>query len=148
MSYWIKPGITQETNGNFHFGNSLENMPTSETILTEVCRLTATEPDDIKSKSRKQDTVIVRQMYCYVARKLTGATMEEIGNVINRNHATVTHSCKVIEQSIFIGDRIILTNFENLKIYFGLKIPGGSKNPWRDTRRFSDQRSEEDRPSS
>jgi chromosomal replication initiation ATPase DnaA len=55
-----------------------------EGVLTEVCRLTGTAPDIIKSKSRRLDVVIVRQVYCYTARELTGASMKEIGDVINR----------------------------------------------------------------
>jgi chromosomal replication initiator protein len=101
MNHWIKPGLI--------------NTDSLEGILNEVCQLTGTKPDDIKSKSRKQETVIVRQVYCYVAREITGETMEKIGNVINREHATVVHSCKVVGDAVAVGDRRVMEVLEKVR---------------------------------
>jgi hypothetical protein len=100
MNYWTTPGM---------------NVDSPEGVLTEVCRLTGTDPDIIKSKSRRLDVVIVRQVYCYTARELTGASMKEIGEVINRDHATVIYSCKrVKEEGIESNDWAIMPVYEKV----------------------------------
>jgi chromosomal replication initiation ATPase DnaA len=100
QNYWTTPGM---------------NVDSPESVLTEVCRLTGTDPDIIKSKSRRLDVVIVRQVYCYTARELTGASMKEIGKVINRNHATVIYSCRVIADAMTISDRHVMEVLEKIK---------------------------------
>ena len=50
--------------------------------------------EDIKSKSRKMEFVHPRQIFCYMARKLTDKSYTDIGYFINRDHATVMHAIK------------------------------------------------------
>jgi chromosomal replication initiation ATPase DnaA len=76
-----------------------------EVVLMAVCRLTGVSPEDVKSKSRRLDVVIVRQVYCYAARELTGASMKGIGEVVNRDHATVIHSYRVVQNMLATGNR-------------------------------------------
>ena len=76
-------------------------LKTPEDVLLEVCRLTGVTPELVKSPSRKRDIVIVRQIYCLVARKITGAMYKEIGKVIGgRHHATILAACRTAEDNI------------------------------------------------
>jgi chromosomal replication initiation ATPase DnaA len=104
MNHWTAPGIQTVQIWEV----SVPDLSTPEGVLTEVCRLTGTDTDDIKSKSRWMETVVVRQVYCYTARELTGASMKEIGSVINRDHATVLYSCRVIADAVSVGDRHVM----------------------------------------
>ena len=58
----------------------------------------------IDSKNRKRPVSYARAIFCKVARDMNSPTplpYADIGEVINRNHATVMHCCKVVfEQAI------------------------------------------------
>jgi chromosomal replication initiation ATPase DnaA len=111
MSHWTASGIQTVQIWEV----SLPDLSTPESVLNEVCRLTGTDTDDIRSKSRRLDVVIVRQVYCYAARELTGTSMKEIGKVIHRDHATVIYSCRVIADAVFVGDRHVMDVLEKIK---------------------------------
>ncbi len=66
-------------------------------VLQKFCELTKTNPTALRSKSRLQSIREKRQVFHYIAFKYIGFGCAEIGNVTNRSHATVLHSCKIIE---------------------------------------------------
>jgi len=51
---------------------------------------------NIKRNDRKRDVVIARYIYFNLAKELTGKTMTSIGKVVGRNHATVLHGIRVL----------------------------------------------------
>lgn len=61
-------------------------------VFSIVCEYYGFHPVPIKGKSRKDIFVRVRQMYCYLANEYSQETYQSIGNVINRDHATVIFS--------------------------------------------------------
>lgn len=79
--------------------------PKKEITIDKIIEKTATHynvrQEDIYGKSRKADIVIARQLCMYLAQKYTQLTNSKIGIIIgNRNHATVTHSVKTIDEKI------------------------------------------------
>jgi len=56
--------------------------------------------DDLVSKSRKRSVAFPRQVSMYLARKLTDAALAEIGKTFNRDHSTVLHSIRVINEAM------------------------------------------------
>jgi hypothetical protein len=55
--------------------------------------------DDIATKNRKRNYTYARAVYCKVAREMNDIrpySLMEIGEVINRDHATVLHSINVV----------------------------------------------------
>lgn len=46
--------------------------------------------------SRKRPLTYARAVFCKVAREQLGVTLSEIGDVLNRDHATVMHSIKIV----------------------------------------------------
>jgi chromosomal replication initiator protein len=53
------------------------------------------------SNSRKREIVQARQIAMYFAKKYTKDSLTNIGNVIGkRNHATVLHACKTVQDLI------------------------------------------------
>ena len=49
--------------------------------------------DDIGAKSRKQNIVLAKRVFCKFARD-DGCKLQEIGNMININHSAVLHHIK------------------------------------------------------
>lgn len=70
---------------------------TLEEILQTCCKHWNVSQEEVFSKSRKANIVLVRQVVMYLAQKLTKLTASKIGLLIGgRNHATVLHSIKQV----------------------------------------------------
>ena len=65
-----------------------------------ICKYYKIENKVLPSKSRKKIHTYPRNMYVYLSRNYSDATLEEIGKSINRNHSTVIYSSEVIEKKI------------------------------------------------
>jgi hypothetical protein len=59
--------------------------------LLDVCRKTGIKPEDLKSKDRHRHLTEARQIYCRRAREKTKASLQQIGNHIGKDHATVLY---------------------------------------------------------
>ncbi len=71
-------------------GHSLED------IMGLICRYFSLDADTLTSRSRKKNHAYPRNLYAYLCRSHTEATLEEIGASINRNHSTVLYAAEVI----------------------------------------------------
>jgi len=78
---------------------SKKHQFTSIDIFTKICNVANVDKEQVKSRSRKHEIVIVRQIFCYLARELTKDTDKEIGNVIERDHSSVVYSCKMVKNA-------------------------------------------------
>ena len=100
-NYWTFPGLKPET-------------PLD--VFNMVCRLTGANPEAVKSKSRKIENVIPRQIYCLVACTITDATLSEIGDVIGgRDYTTVIHSCNKIKSNIEGKDKKTIEMYHKIR---------------------------------
>ncbi len=77
-----------------------------EGIQKVICQYFKVDPLMLRSKSRKKIHSYPRNIFVYLCRNHTGATLEEIGKSINRNHSTVLYSSEVIEKKIKVDNRI------------------------------------------
>ena len=66
-------------------------------------------------KSRKRDVVNGRIAFGYIARKHLNQTYEKIGNVINKDHATIMHYCKNFD-GVYKSDPSFRHYFDSLVI--------------------------------
>ncbi len=74
---------------------------TVELILETVCRYFNVSQEDVMGKTRKANVVMVRQLAMFLASRFTKLTMSKIGMYIGgRNHATVLHSIKQIQNHL------------------------------------------------
>ena len=72
-----------------------------ENIEAEVCRYYHLDKDVLHSNSRKQEVARARQVAMFLSKKYTDKSYAYIGEVMGkRNHATVIHACKLVEQSL------------------------------------------------
>ena len=72
-----------------------------ESIEEEVCRYYHLDKNTLHSRSKKQEVASARQVAMFLSKKHTDKSYAYIGEVMgNRNHATVIHACKLVEQSL------------------------------------------------
>ncbi len=83
--------------GNIHISIG-ENMDVEnyqlETILREVSFASGIPQYAMKTRSRKREIVEARQAYMIIAESLKVASLERIGEFVERDHTTVLHAKK------------------------------------------------------
>jgi len=73
------------------------SIDTIQRVVSEEYHLT---PNDLKGKKRSAGIVRPRQISMYLCRELTEYSLTEIGQAFgDRDHTTVLHSCKLIEET-------------------------------------------------
>lgn len=85
---------------------------TARAISVDMIQKTVAEffrvpPSELRSKKRTRNIVLPRQIAMYLSRQLTAQSLPEIGNAFGgKDHTTVLHSCKKIEQSLTVEREI------------------------------------------
>ena len=100
----------------------VDNHPlTIDDILDKVCSHFNVTQQNVFSRSRKREYVLVRQVSMYLAQKYTKMPAARIGQLIgNRDHSTVIHSCSTIEKRLKI-DKEFLNEITDIEISFRIK---------------------------
>jgi chromosomal replication initiation ATPase DnaA len=81
-----------------------KNKDRAKIILKSILKIFTTSEEQIKSKNRHQKIVLARQFYCYFLRNHTILSSIAIGELIERDHATVLHSVSKIENTLNYKD--------------------------------------------
>ena len=76
----------------------MEQIAISE-IAQKVARVYRVPVKVMRSPSRKVEHVKARWTAIYIARNETDATLEELGFVFNRSHASVLHAIKGVKKN-------------------------------------------------
>lgn len=95
MTPYISPGITKPS-----------------TIINMISEKSGMPIDIIKSKSRKRNIVEVRQLCMYFIYK-AGYTLKQTGLFFKKDHATVIHACKTIN-NLFETNKVFIEKYKNL----------------------------------
>lgn len=82
-----------------------QNQVSIDDIKKVICQYFKVDPTTLQSKSRKKIYSYPRNIYVYLCRNYSSATLEEIGRSINRNHSTIVYSSEVIERKIRLDNR-------------------------------------------
>jgi chromosomal replication initiator protein len=93
--------ITQEMAKNElkYLIDSRDKIITSDLIQKVVAESFGVKVSDLKSKRRTKTVVLPRQVAMYLCRTLVGSSLPETGQFFGgRDHSTVIHSCRVIEE--------------------------------------------------
>ena len=77
-----------------------KEVKTLDAIMTMVCRYYSIDKKLVLGKKRDREIVMARQMFCWLSRRYTRSTFKLMGEYINRNHATVLHSVRKVEELI------------------------------------------------
>jgi chromosomal replication initiator protein len=80
---------------------------TMEDVIRRVSEVTSVTEKDIVGQSRKKELVEARQITAYLSREILGASLSSIGIYLGgRDHTTILHACKNIEEKIKSEKRI------------------------------------------
>jgi chromosomal replication initiator protein len=86
--------------------NSLINSVLEEFEITR---------DDLYSNSRKKSISQSRQVLAYLLKIYLKMPVKKIAKMLKRNHSTISHSIKKIDQSLLIGNNKLKTKIDNIK---------------------------------
>ncbi len=82
---------------------------TKEEILKVICRELQMNFDEVKNrKTRLKEFVYARQLYSYFAKKYTKENLTNIGKFISKDHATVIHSIKQVNNFLDVDKQMQL----------------------------------------
>jgi chromosomal replication initiator protein len=94
--------------------NRKQNLDIS-TIIAVVSKYFDIEESFLRLKSKRQEIVTARHAAMYLSKELTQCSLQTIGaHFGGRNHATVIHACKCIEDNIS-GDPAFAEKIEQLR---------------------------------
>ena len=68
-------------------------------ICATVCEVAGITHAQIAASRRAWAELQPRQVYCWLARKFTKASLYQVGRVISRDHTTVCHSINMVDRS-------------------------------------------------
>jgi chromosomal replication initiator protein len=75
--------------------------PTVERIANRVSAFFHVGPGALRSRRRVRHALLPRQVGMYLARRLTGLSLESIGAYFGgRDHSTVLHACRKVEKTV------------------------------------------------
>ena len=82
------------------FKGKAENLPTPSLIVSEVCQYYGIEEQVLRSTLKNKNTAEARQVAMYLIRTMTNLSLPEIGREFDRDHTTVMHGLKKVEQTL------------------------------------------------
>ena len=71
-----------------------------DTIIRKVCQGFGLSPEQLASRSRRQNLVVARNTIFYLARKHTDLSLQAIGDKFNRRHSTVLKGIASVEREL------------------------------------------------
>ena len=83
----------------------ISNKPLID-FFEDYCKRVDITKEQLFSKSRKRDLVEKRMVLSYTLRKSLGMTYQQIGKVLNKNHASILYSVKNIENFLIVYPHI------------------------------------------
>lgn len=108
--------IRELAGNDYYVDRSLHRYSTDE-ITDFVCQQMNVTRDAVMSETREKDVVVARCIIFYILRFVCCRQLKEIGKSFNKNHATVIHSLKTIENMITTKDtfyyELIKTSIEH-----------------------------------
>ena len=94
MNYWSMPSLRERQKAMKEKINYVEN------IIKEICKYYSLTTEQIKGKSRKREIVKARFISIYIIKNETDFTLSAIRRIFNRDHSTILHSIKIINNTI------------------------------------------------
>lgn len=83
--------------------------------IFEVCiEQTGFTREQLLGNSRARCIVLTRQVFCYVAKRIGGYQVVEIGRFLGKDHTTVIHSVKKMHHYFFTEDTLAMNYFERI----------------------------------
>ena len=94
MNYWSMPSLRERQKAMKEKINYVDN------IIKEICKYYSLTQDQVKGKSRKREIVKARFIAIYIIRTETDFKLSAIGRIFNRDHSTILHSIRIINDTL------------------------------------------------
>jgi chromosomal replication initiator protein len=88
MNYYAMPALKKA---------GVKNSQKTDVIIQAVVNYYCIDPELLYKRTRLRRVVAARQMVMYILRERTTLSLDQIGKIFNRDHTTVIHACKMIE---------------------------------------------------
>ncbi len=75
-------------------------VPTPNLIISEVCRFYSIEENVLRGSQKNKGTAEARQIAMYLIRKMTTLSLPDIAKEFGKNHTTVLHAIRRVEQEL------------------------------------------------
>ncbi len=76
-------------------------------VIVAVCEFYGLDPDQLKTRTREREVVLARQIGFYLARKMTGRSLPEIGRQFGGfDHSTIVHAIRRIDELLISNPEI------------------------------------------
>lgn len=84
-----------------------ENKLDIEYISKVVCETLGVDVGQLKSKSRKREFVLARQITMYLSKQMTDMSLKDIGSFFGgKDHSTVIYSCNTIKDAMDVDKKL------------------------------------------
>ena len=97
-------------------------VPTPNVIIAETARYFSVSEEALRGQSRQKNTATARQVAMYLVRKLTNLSLPDIGKEFGRDHSTVIHSLKKVEQQLAAGTGTLADNIRDITANINSKL--------------------------
>lgn len=87
----------------------------AEVIIKSVCDYFQITRENIKGRNRKRDVVTARHIAMYLLRNKTDLTLLNIGKKLYRDHTSVIHAMRKINDFIYINDEETMIALNTIK---------------------------------
>jgi chromosomal replication initiator protein len=95
------PGLTVEGVAEAFRAEVEASRPTVQRIAEQVGRYFRIDPRQLQTRHRRKSALLPRQVSMYLARRLTGLSLQQIGAYFGgHDHSTVLHACRKIEKAL------------------------------------------------
>ena len=92
-------------------GNAL---PTPSLIISQVCKFYSIDEVLLRGTQKNKGPAEARQIAMYLAKQLTSRSLPEIGRKFDRDHTTVMHAVRKVEELI-VEDQSLAENVDSLR---------------------------------
>ncbi len=92
-------------------GNAL---PTPNLIISQVCKFYSIDEVVVRGTLKNKGTAEARQVAMYLIRQMTNLSLPDIGREFRRDHSTVLHSIRKVEQALKAGNTTLQDNIRDI----------------------------------
>ena len=99
-----------------------QTVPTPELIISEVCRFYSIEESTLRGTLKNKGTAEARQIAMYLVRKLTNLSLPDIGREFGRDHSTVIHAIRKVENALADATSEVGANIRDITANINSKL--------------------------
>ena len=107
---------------DINLGTGMVTIALASLIIGEVSRFYNIEEAVIRGTLKNKNTAEARQVAMYLVRKLTNLSLPDIGKEFGRDHSTVSHSLKKVEQQLAAGTGSLPDNIRDITANINSKL--------------------------